>query len=102
MSIFARLFGPRRPEYAFYADRSSKGNYSCRLVEAADMHNIQRGKPQTVLMLPIRSRFSEPPQAVLAAHANLASLGLSAGSHLAVCYCEDADGRVRSIPNPMA
>ena len=53
MGFFKRLFASP-PQFAIYVDRSSKGNYSARIVQAFDPE-IGRGKPGSIWVRPVRS-----------------------------------------------
>ena len=80
MGLLKRLFR-RLPRFSIYIDRSSKGNYSARLVDA---------KMQTIFLTPVASRYAIPRAAVQGAVKRLGRMGVDADR--VDVYVEDEGG----------
>ena len=92
MGFFKRLFASP-PQFAIYIDRSTKGNYSARIVQAFDPE-IGRGKPGSIWVRPVRSRFKTPFDAIKDAISQLQLMGVAKDN--TPIYVERAEGGVQT------
>ena len=92
MGFFKRLFASP-PQFAIYIDRSTKGNFSARIVRAFDPE-IGRGKPSCLWIRPIQHRFSTASPAVMDAIRQLQLMG--ADKDNTPIYVERAEGGVQT------
>ena len=99
--LFSRHEPVPVPTYAIYCDRSKRGKYSARIVDEESYgKTILPGKPNSIFMLNVSTRYQTPSEAILDIAERLERIGVTDAAY-ATCYYEHESYGVKTMGNPL-